>query len=147
MKVILNDEVKKLGKSGDVVMVKDGFARNFLLPQGKASPASPANLRRLEKIKEQKRMEEEKKKTEANVLAEKLRKTSLTINMRAGEEEKLFGSVTSEMISELLKNEGFDIDKRDITLGEQIKKLGVYQVSVKIHPEVKTNVKLWVIKE
>ncbi|MFC1590379.1 50S ribosomal protein L9 [Candidatus Omnitrophota bacterium] len=147
MKLILNEDMGKLGKAGDVISVKDGYGRNFLLPRGKAVQATGANLKRLEKLKEKRRLEEEKEKLEAAALSEKLQKASLTVNMQAGEEEKLFGSVTTEMISELLKQEGFDIDKKAITLEEPIKKLGVYQVSVDVHPEVKASVKLWVIKK
>ena len=147
MKIIFTEDIDKLGRMGDVVAVKDGYARNFLFPKRKAVQATPQNLKRLESLKEKRLKEEEKKKQEAQAFAERLQKVSLTINMPAGEEEKLFGSVTPEMLSKALKEEGFDIDRKEIVLDEPIKKLGVYQVSVKVHPEVKTTVKLWVIKK
>jgi len=147
MKVILTEDIEDLGKMGDVVIVKDGYARNFLFPGKKAQAATPENLKRAEFFKKKRLVEETKRKEEADALADRLQKVSLTVNMLAGDEEKLFGSVTAEMIAELLHEEGFTVDKKDITIDEPIKKLGVFSVTVKVHPEVKASVKLWVVKK
>lgn len=147
MKVILVEDVGKLGSIGDVVVVKDGYARNFLIPNKKARPATPENMKLLESIKKKKEKAIAKQKEESVLAANKLSNFSCTINAAAGEDDKLFGSVTADMISKALETAGFNIDKKDITLEEPIKKLGVYQVEVKVHPEVKASLKVWVVKE
>jgi len=147
MEVLLKKEVKNLGKQGDIVKVKDGFGRNYLLPKGLAALATAKNLKILEheKLKESKVLEKVKKSAEE--VAERLKKISCTIIRHAGEEDKLFGSVTSMDIAESLSNEGFEIDKKDILLDEPLKKLGVYQIPVKVHPEITVEVKVWVVKD
>ena len=147
MEVLLKKEVKNLGKQGDIVKVKDGFGRNYLLPKGLAALATAKNLKILEheKLKESKVLEKVKKSAEE--VAERLKKISCTIIRHAGEEDKLFGSVTSTDISESLSNEGFEIDKKNILLDEPLKKLGVYQIPVKVHPEITVEVKVWVVKD
>lgn len=147
MKVILLENIDKLGKIGDVVNVKEGYGRNFLLPKNKAKPATPGNMKMLEELKKKQAQEDAKKEASAKALADKISNLSLTISAQAGEEEKLFGSVSNETISEALAEEGINIDKKDILLDEPIKKLGVYQVAVKVHPEVKANLKVWVVKK
>ena len=147
MKIILVEDIEKLGSAGDVIVVKEGYARNFLIPGKKARPATPENMKLLESIKKKKAEAVAKQKEEALALADKMSNFSCTINAAAGEEDKLFGSVTSEMISKALEAAGFNIDKKDVLLDEPIKKLGVYQVEVKVHPEVKANLKVWVVKE
>jgi large subunit ribosomal protein L9 len=132
---------------GDVVAVKEGYARNFLIPKNKAREATEGSMKILEALKKKQAAEEAKLLKAAKDTAEKITALSVTISAKAGEEEKLFGSVTSEMIAEALKAEGIDIDKRDILLDEQIKKLGVYQVAVKLHSEVKADLRIWVVKE
>ncbi len=145
MKVILVENIDRLGKIGDVVSVKEGYARNFLFPQKKAKVATEGNVKLLEALKK-KQIEEEKKHIQVmKTLAEKIGALSLTIRAQAGEEEKLFGSVSSEMIAEALKAENITIDKKDIIIDEPIKKLGIYTVQAKLHPEVKASVKVWVV--
>ena len=147
MEVLLKKEVKHLGKSGDVVKVKDGYWRNYLSPQGLAVPATDKNLKILqhEKIIEEKK--NDKIKEAAMEIAEKLKKISCTIVRHAGEEDKLFGSVTAMDISESIENEGFKIDKKNILIDEPIKKLGIYHIPVKVHPEITVEVNIWVVKE
>ncbi len=147
MKVILTQIVERLGKIGDIVNVKDGYARNYLFPKNAAKEATPGNMKILDSLKKKQALEDAKRLDEAKALAEKIAALSVTISAKAGEEEKLFGAVTAEMISAALGNEKIAIDKKDIVLDEPIKKLGVYQVGVKIHPEVKASLRVWVIKE
>lgn len=147
MKIILRQDHQKLGKVGDVVDVKDGFARNFLIPRNIGYQATAGNMRALEEEKKQHGLRQGKEKTRAQKLAAELEKASVTLKMKVGEDEKLFGSVTSQMIAEALAEKGFTIDKRVIDTEEQIKALGIYPVSVKLHPEVETKVKVWVVRE
>lgn len=147
MKLILTQDIDKLGRAGDVVNVKEGYARNFLLPNNKAKAATPGNMKLLEARKKKEALEDEKKAEAARALANRLANLSLTISMEAGEEDKLFGSVTGDMISDRLKDEGIEIDKKDIVIEEQIKKLGVYQVAARIHPLVKAVLRVWIVKK
>lgn len=147
MKVILIENVDRLGNIGDIVTVKNGYARNYLIPKSKAKPATPGNMKMLESLKKKKAEEDAKIKALAQALGDKISKISLTIPAQAGEEEKLFGSISNDMIAEALAAEGISIDKRDIVMEEPIKSLGVYQVTVKISPEVKANLKVWIIKK
>ncbi|MBI4972372.1 MAG: 50S ribosomal protein L9 [Candidatus Omnitrophica bacterium] len=147
MEVILSQDIERLGKSGTVVKVKDGFARNFLIPNGLALPVTSGNLKKLEQEKLKQASQLEKLKKEAEGLAEQLSGVSLTIPSLIHEEDKLYGSITSTDIAAALKEEGFDIDKDHIQLGEPIKSLGIYEVEIKLHPEVSTKVKIWVVKK
>ena len=147
MKVILVEDVKSVGAMGDIVDVKDGFARNFLFPEKLARLAVGSNLKIIEAIKKKKTLQAAKEKKEAEALKEKISVFSCTIPVEAGEDDKLFGSVTSHGVSRLFEAEGFPIDKRQINLEEPIKKLGVYTISVKLHPEVTAEVKVWVVKK
>lgn len=147
MKVILLQTVDKLGKAGDVVTVKEGYARNFLLPSKAAKEATAFNMKMLDSLKKKQAEEDARKLTEVKALAEKIALLSLTIAAQAGEEDKLFGSISNEMIAEALSVENIKIDKRDIVLDEPIKKLGEYQVTVKLHPEVKANFKVSIVKK
>jgi len=147
MKVILLQNVERLGKIGDIVNVKEGFARNFLIPQKKAAIATEGNVKLQEALNKKKEAEEKKRLDASKVLAEKIGALSLTISAEAGEEEKLFGSVSNDMISKALADEGIKIDKKEIVLDEPIKKLGVFQVIVKVHPEVKATLRVWVVKK
>jgi len=147
MKVILTEEVPSVGQPGDLLTVKDGYARNYLIPNHKAVHATTQNMKQLE---HQKRLVEEKLnkiKAEAEKIARKMAEVSCTITKPAGEEDKLFGSVTSADISESLHNEGLEIDKKKIVLDEPIKKLGIFNIPVKLHPEVTATLKVWVVKE
>ena len=147
MKVILRKEHEKLGQIGTLVEVKDGYARNFLIPKGIAYPATDGSMRALEEEKKQaaRRLGKELKTSEK--LAAELEKVSITLQMKVGEDEKLFGAVTSQMIADSLKEKGFDIDKRIIELEEPIKALGIYNVNVKLHANVSGKVKVWVVRE
>ena len=147
MKVILQVDVHSLGREGEVVEVKDGFARNFLLPHKKAVEATPLNLKRLEEESQHHQEKTSKTKKQAEILAQKLEAVSCTLSRQAGETEKLFGSVTPMDIEKYLKEEGFEIDRKKILLKEPIKSLGVYSVPLKLHPEVTTHLKVWVVKE
>lgn len=147
MKVILIEDVTKLGIMGNVVQVKDGYARNFLFPKNLAKPASDSNLRIIGDIKRKKIAALQKEKRVAEELKQKLSLVSCTIAVEAGEDDRLFGSVTAQEIAHAFEEEGFSIDKRKIIIEEPIKKLGVYRVSVKLHPEVKGEVKVWVVKK
>lgn len=136
MNVILKADVKNLGKAGEVISVKDGHARNFLIPKGFAVEANLKNVKSLEH--EKKKIEEiaKKTKTSSENLSSKLSNLKLIIRAKAGEEEKLFGSITAMDISEALKKEGFEIDKKKIQLEEPIKRLGDYTVNIKIHQDI-----------
>lgn len=147
MKIILKEDYESLGQAGEVLSVKDGFARNYLIPKGVAYEASKGNLRRFEEEKKHILIVSEKEKKAAEQLAEKLEKVSCTISVAVGEEEKLFGSVTSQDIGESLNEKGIEIDKRKILLEEPIKNLGIYTIPVKLHSEVTANVKVWVVKK
>jgi large subunit ribosomal protein L9 len=147
MKVLLRQDQENLGKRGDVVSVKNGFARNFLFPKGIALEATPANERVIaeERRTITRRIEKDRKAAEAQ--SKDLEAVSVTAAVAVGEEDRVFGSVTSQTIAELLKEKGHDIDKRKILLDEPIKALGVYSVPVKLHPEVEVKIRLWVVKE
>lgn len=147
MKVILRQNFESLGKIGELVEVKDGYARNYLLPRGFAYSASEGNIRALD---EEKKIVEKRNKQElaqAEILSSELEKISVTIPVQVGEEDKIFGTVTTQMIADALKEKGYDIDKRRIEIDEAIKALGIYGVSVKLHPSVTTKIKVWVVRE
>ncbi|MBN1464611.1 50S ribosomal protein L9 [candidate division KSB1 bacterium] len=147
MKIILKKDMEKLGKAGEIVVTKTGYARNYLIPQGFAIAASPANL----KIYEQERLAEQrimqKEMLEAQALAEELDKVSITATVQVGEEDKVFGAVTNQHIADLLKEKGFDIDRKKIILEEPLKALGVFEVPIKLHSEVEARIKVWIVRE
>lgn len=147
MKVILRKNFDQLGKVGDVLSVKDGYARNYLIPRGIAYQATAGNIRSLEEEKKQILKRDAKELEAAQNLSVELEKVSVTIPVKVGEEEKIFGSVTTQMIADALKEKGFDIDKRKIEITEPIKALGIYSVSVKLHSSVVAAVKTWVVRE
>lgn len=147
MKVILRKEHDKLGQIGTIADVKDGYARNYLIPRGIAYPATDGSMRALEEEKKQAERRSNKEVKESEKLAANLDKVSLTIKMKVGEDEKLFGSVTAQMVADALKEQGFTIDKRVIDLEEPIKALGIYTVNVKLHASVVGRVKVWVVSE
>ena len=146
MKVILREDVKRLGSAGDVVEVKDGYARNYLVPRNLAVRADAGHMRQLEHEKKVLHEKREKMLKGARKLAETINKTSCTISVQAGEEDKLFGSVTSIDIAEALSKEGVEIDKKHIQLEEPIKSLGVFVVPIKITSEVEARLKVWVVR-
>ncbi|MDD5633697.1 MAG: 50S ribosomal protein L9 [Candidatus Omnitrophica bacterium] len=147
MKVILLKDISGLGKLGSEVEVKDGYAKNYLIPNNFVVEATKGALRTVEQKKLAASRKEEKLKEEYKKLADKISSISCTISVEAGEEDKLFGAVTSEMIADSLKLEGAEIDKKKVVLDEPIKKLGVYNVEIRLHPDVKTQVKIWVVKK
>lgn len=147
MEVILKEDVNRLGKAGSVVKVKDGFASNFLIPNGLAVVLTASNLKQLEQEKQRKALQLEKAKKEAEELKEKLSAISLTIPVLAQEEENLYGSIAVSDLVAALKEEGLNIDKSMIGLSEPIKSLGIYEVPIKLHPEVIAKVKVWVVKK
>ena len=147
MQIILQEDVEKLGTRGQVVEVKAGYARNFLLPRKLALEASPGNMKRLEKMRAVFAKKEAVEKGDAQKLAELVSAVSLEITRKAGENDHLFGSVTNADISEALAAQGFTIDKKRIVLAEPIKIIGEFEIPLKLHREVTTNVKLAVKKE
>jgi len=147
MKVILTEDISHLGSASDLIKVKDGYARNFLIPNGKAIMATTQNIKHLDHQKRQIQDKLNKIKREAEQLAKKIAAVSCTITKAAGEEDKLFGSVTTQDIQGSLKNEGIDIDKKQIILEEPLKSLGIFSIPIKLHTEVIAQVKLWVVKE
>ncbi|MBI4688280.1 MAG: 50S ribosomal protein L9 [Nitrospirae bacterium] len=140
MKVILKEEVKNLGHIGAVVNVKDGYARNYLLPKNLAAEASTKNIKEFEHQKNIILERAKKVRKEAEGLAGKLSGMTISIEAQAGEEDKLFGSVTSMDIAEAMSKQGVEIDKRKIALEEPIKRLGTYTVSVRLFPEVSATI-------
>lgn len=147
MEVILHEDVPNLGLAGEIVTVKDGYARNYLLPRNIAVVANSKNVRELEHQKRVVESRKEKMKAKAEEIATKLGTLSITIAKEAGEEEKIFGSVTTMDIANALRSEGYTIDKRHIKLAEPIKKIGVYEIPVRLHQEVEGIVKIWVVKK
>jgi len=147
MKVILIEDIEKLGKANEVVEVKDGFARNYLIPKRKAVPATYQNLKRLEEENKKRLKKLETSKKQAEELARHLDGLSVNVLAKVHNEDELYGSVTAQQISEALKQEGFDIDKKCIVLEEPIKRLGVFDCVLRLHPEVEAKIRVWVVKE
>lgn len=147
MKVILTQDIPSLGKKTEAVEVKPGYARNYLIPQGKALPANENSMKQLQIKIRKEELHLSKKKQEAEELAKKLNQVSCTATVQAGEDEKLYGSVSIPDIVKLLGDQGVDIDKNKIILEEPIKALGVYNIPIKLHPEVEATIKLWVVRQ
>jgi large subunit ribosomal protein L9 len=147
MKIILMEDSVKLGERGAVVDVKDGYARNFLIPQGIALEATDANMKVYEQHKVKVERLNARKKSGAQELQKELQKISLTIPQQAKEDEELFGSVTAADIVAALAKENRQVAKEAIMLDEPIRKLGVYPVKVRLHPEVEAEIKVWVVKK
>ncbi len=147
MEVILQEDVLHLGRAGEIKKVKEGFARNFLLPQKKAIVADKKNLKQLEHQKKVITAKQAKLLKQATELKEKLENFSVTIAKEAGEEDKLFGSVTSQEIADVLRNAGHPVDKRMIQIQDSIKSLGIFDVGVRFLTEVQATVKVTVVKK
>ena len=147
MELILRDDVDKVGRRGDVVKVKDGYARNFLLPRGLGMPVNAANKAMIEKEKKAHEARLAKEKAEFESLAARIGGLRFVAPRKVGENEVLYGSVTAGDIAEFLKAKGIEIDKRKVQLDEPIKHLGEHDVKVKLHPEVLASVRLLVTKE
>ena len=147
MDVILKKDIKKVGNAGEAVDVKDGYARNYLIPRGMALKNTPQNRKAWENEVTLTKQKESKEIKLSEKLVKKLESISCTINMKAGENDRLFGSVTSADIAEALKTQGVEVDKKHIALDEPIKELGVYTVDVKVHAGITGKIKVWVVKE
>lgn len=147
IEVILREDIKTLGKAGALVRVKPGYARNFLLPQGLAYEATAGNKKRIEGEQRANQAKLSAEKAAAQAFAAKLGEVKLSIAAKAGEEGKLFGSVTSQEIADLLAAQGHDVDKRKIELEHPIRQLGAHTVTVRLHPEVHAEVHVDVVAE
>ncbi len=145
--VILLKEVPGLGAEGDLARVADGYARNYLVPQGLAAEATAAARRRVEKLKRARAEREEAERAEAQVLADTLEKNGCTISVKAGEDGKLYGAVTAAHIAEALEKQGTAVDRHRIELDEPLRELGVFTVPVRLHAEVAASLKIWVVEE
>lgn len=147
MKVILREDIEKLGKCGEVIEVKSGYGRNYLIARNLAIPATRGNLKAIDEVRNQKTLRDKKSMKEAERIKSRIEKASIMAEVNVGEEEKVFGSVTASIISELLAKEGITVDRRNIILDEPIKSLGVFTVPVKIATDVVASLKLWVVKK
>ncbi len=147
MKVIMIKDHPRLGLEGTVVEVADGHARNYLLPRGWAQPATAEHLRRFEENRVRKERLEARKLETARRTADKLGELSLTITAAAGDEDRLYGSVTAADVAEALRSEGFEIEKSQVKLEEPIKRLGIYTIRVEPAPDTGAEVKVWIVKE
>jgi large subunit ribosomal protein L9 len=147
MKVILRKNYEGLGEIGKVVDVRDGYARNFLIPQKVAYPNAPGYLKLIENEKKAYEAKMNREMHDAQTLAEKLNGVKITLEVQAGEEDKLFGSVTSQMIADKLAEKGFEVDRKRIELAEPIKSLGDYKVPLKLHQQVAAEINVSVMKQ
>ena len=146
MRIILLQDFEGLGKPGEQIDVKDGYARNFLFPKGLALKADKNSIKRFQEMARLKDKKKDRALKQSRELAEKLQAISLTIPVQVGEEDRVFGAVTSIEIAQQLKDKGYDIDKRQIILEEPIKALGIFEIPIKLHSEITASIKLWVIK-
>lgn len=147
MKIILREDVEKLGLSGEVVDVKDGFGRNYLIPQGKAIMATKGAIQELERLKKQAAREAELTVQEAKELAQLLEVTSLTIPVTTGEEDKIHGTVTNADIAAALEEREILVEKKIITLDQDVKALGEYTATVNLVGDLNPQIKFWVVKD
>ena len=147
MKIILRKDHPTLGNAGEILEVKSGYARNYLIPEGVAVMATTKNMKMLEEEQRLLLVRENKDKKEAEVLAKSLETVSLTVAVPVGEEDRIFGSVTSQNLADKLKEKGFEIDKKKILLKDPIKALGFYNVAIKLHTDVEAAIRVWVVKE
>jgi large subunit ribosomal protein L9 len=147
MKVILLKDVDKVGKEGETLEVKEGYARNFLIPTGRAIKATKNSFAAIDELKKKKLKAEEKGKKEAALLKEKIEAVSLTLTAEVKEGEEIYGSISETQIFKALKDEGLELEKGVLQLDEHIKKLGVYNLKVKLHPQVEANLRVWVMKK
>jgi large subunit ribosomal protein L9 len=146
MQVILRTNVEKLGKLGEVVKVKPGYARNYLIPKQLAMEATPANMKVFEQQRRQLQKKLDEERFQAQELAEKLQQLEIVIPVRVGEHDKLYGSVTNAHVADALARKGFEIDKKKIEMPEPIRSLGDFNVEVKLHPEVRPEVTISVVR-
>ena len=147
MEIILRQAIENLGAPGDVVTVRAGYARNYLLPHGLAYEATPGNLKRIAQERSRLEAAENELRAAAQDIATKMEQVSLTFSARVGEEGKLFGSVTTADIQQQLEAQGLIVEKRQIDLHEPIKALGVYKIPIRLHADVRPEIRVWVIKQ
>lgn len=148
MKVILLEDVKKLGKAGDVVEVSDGYARNYLIPRGLAEKADKGKIRALQEKARVEERRQEKEREEAMAIAESLKERAITVKVKTGEQGRLYGSITSMDIADAIEKEfGVSVDKKKVEISEPIKALGSYSVSVRLFPGIISNVKVNVVAD
>lgn len=147
MEIVLKQDYGKLGKANDVITVKDGYARNFLIPSGIAVPATEGNKKAVAESRKFAEKRETKKADEAKILAKKVAEIPCTITAKAKDDEELYGSVTANDIAEFLKKEGLEVEKSMILLDEPIKELGVFPVKIQLHKDVDAELKVWIVKE
>ncbi|MEO8294204.1 MAG: 50S ribosomal protein L9 [Gemmatimonadota bacterium] len=147
LEVILREDIKALGKAGDMVRVKPGYARNYLLPQGLAYEATEGNKKRINAESKARTVKQEAEKTEALATAARLNAVSLTIPSKAGEGDRLFGSITAADIADAMAKQGHKVDKRKIDLEHPIKSLGEHTVMLRLHPEVQAEIRVSVVQE
>ena len=147
MKIILKETIEKLGKAGDIINVKPGYGRNFLIPQGLGIIATPSTIEAIRKAIEQKAMKDAKSKESLELIANKLNSVKLSFSLKAGEDDKLFGSLTTQMISDELETKGYKVDKKYINLDEPIKSLGNYFALIDFGDDITAKVKLKVTAE
>ncbi|MFU8811775.1 MAG: 50S ribosomal protein L9 [Balneolaceae bacterium] len=147
MKLILKEDVEKLGQAGELVDVKDGYGRNFLIPQAKAVYATPGAIRQHEHLKKQAELRAELTVDKAKELAQQLENTSITIPVTVGEDDKIFGTITNIQVAEALEERDIIVDRRDISLDQDVKTLGEYTATVNLLGDLKPKVKIWVVKE
>jgi len=147
MKIILTEDIPELGTCGETIAVKNGYARNYLIPRNLAIPATKGNLRAVDNLKAQKELRDKKNRREAEKIRDNVEKLSLTAELVAGEEDRVFGSVTSHNIADLIEAAGVTIDRRNIELDEPIKALGLFTIKIKLAKDVTANVKLQVVKK
>ena len=146
MDVILRQKIEKLGDVGDIIRVKPGYARNYLIPKGMAVSATQGNINMVKAQKKKVDFQQMKAAEKARAMADMLSKLKLSAPVKVGKEDRVFGSVTAITITELLKKQGIDVNKKDVLLDEPIKALGVYNVPVKLHHDVIAEVKVYVVK-
>jgi len=147
MQVILKENVDGIGARGEIVRVKDGYARNFLLPKNLAVAVTDGNLKQIEMEKKSWALKNQKEVEAANAIKDLIEKMTISVAKKSGENEALFGSVTTQDIADMLARENIDVDKRKIELPESIKKLGTFPVSIRLHPEVSVETKVYVVSE
>jgi large subunit ribosomal protein L9 len=147
VRVLLREDLEHLGRRGDVVKVAPGYARNYLLPKRLAVSVTPGNMKRIDQEQRSLNVRRDREKRTAEDLARRIAEVSCTIVKKVGENDILYGAVTTQEIGQVLEKEGIELDRRRILMDEPIKALGVYTVPIKVHPEVTADLKVWVVRE
>ena len=147
MEVILCQDVPSLGKAGEVLKVKDGYARNYLIPRKVVLAATKENIKQIEKVKAKLAAEYAQKRTEAEALAAKIAKVSCTITVEVNDQEKMYGAVSDADILRVLEQEGHKYERHDLVIEKPVEELGIFEIGVKLHPDVIGKFRLWVTKK